>query len=400
MEPSPPAVDDVHRLRRLRLSPMRHRDHRAAGTDPRTLSRAVERAQAHAAAAHVLAGVGSGDGVGDERLHDVTGHAGIPPRKHLHALVVLPRDEHVGGVVRVGGEDIRADARSAARHRREVGPDGLATEPELLHEVLLERHGVEPPRVGVSVLLGPRAGGGPGAEGEELPAGRLGDRRIRQLRSHRIDDQPAGTEPELGPEVVGGGRPSAEVRRRAHRQLAGRSRPFLVVERARLDADGGVELGQERPRQRRKEHGGGLRRHQVLAAHLELVSSRQSAEDRVILEDQARPGGSGAAREEERGGQAADPSSHDHAIERSCILDVARGHVVVHAVPDLVPLGEDRERVAVGARVIPDAAVAVEVGVTRGQELQRRGRAQEGGARGEECRVQEVAASEGHRHSA
>src|SRR4029079_14261368 len=107
------------------------------------------------------------------------------------------------------------------------------------------------------------------------------------------------------PEVERIGRslpPEHVVRGLAEGDLLRRTRPLLVLEAVPVDPDHVVEARDEAAGVRNREEGRALVRHQPLVADEELVALRLAAEDRVVVEDEARLARAALAREEQRGG--------------------------------------------------------------------------------------------------
>ena len=128
-----------------------------------------------------------------------------------------------------------------------------------------------------------------------------------------------------------------------------------------------------------------------MTVDVELVALGLTAEDGVIVQHQAGHAGTRAPVENQRRGQAADAAPDDDAVMDFPGINGVGRQRVEDAVPDLVRLGEDIERVAVRGRVISDSARTIPVlrGGRLRQQLQRTRRQKARG--GQKRRVEEIA---------
>ena len=228
--------------------------------------------------------------------------------------------------------------------------------------MILERHPVEAPRVGVSVRLRQplRAHLVLVRRGEQFAADAVVERRALEPASVRIHHEGAVRLPERGTEVERGAPAATEVAGAADRHLGRRPRPGLVVEHVPVDPNRPVELVEERAADRREEQRRRLVAHEALAADEDFVAPGEPSEDRVVVEHETARAPARLPLEEQRGGQPADPAADDGAVDRvgdADVLELQRGD---RRVPEAMPFLQHGPRVPVGVRVVADAAVAVE----------------------------------------
>jgi hypothetical protein len=97
--------------------------------------------------------------------------------------------------------------------------------------------------------------------------------------------------------------------------------------------------------------------HQTMAVDLKLVPLGFTAEDWMVVEDQAGLALAGLLLKNQRRGQAADTTSDHDAIVDFCCVDDVRGKSFENTIANLMPGFEDPSGVAVGGGVIADATV-------------------------------------------
>ena len=396
-EPVANDVRDDHMRRVGGISCMRDAHDRGVQANARRLLGAVEGRELHAILPDRVDGARAREGSGNERLHHQAREAAVAVGKHLIAelLIAVARELGLDRVIAVRRQDIGAQPVAPTFDGRQKRPHRVATDLVAGHQMLFQGDAVELARDGIAFYVRARRWRrpriSPVAPPQQFRLHGIGERRASEVLSPRIHDPHAGTLAELRSKV------EAVVRRFVVGALRQRHLgACLVFECRSIHADQVIEgvgvsafLGHEEDRR-------GLVRDDGVAVDRELVALGFTAEDRVVVEHQAA---SAALPLENNGrGEPADPAAHgdqvvhlagvgragNRALEFSVAHAMRRGHHVVH--------------VAVGARVVADAAVAVPR-VGRGDGGRLTVAAQyEAGAR-EERAVQEVAARDRRVHA-
>src|SRR5579862_4445534 len=84
-------------------------------------------------------------------FHDQAGNAAVSVGKHL-ILLVERWAERIERIARVAGKRIGTETEGATFVGRKKCPDSFPADSVLLHQMVLQRHGVEPPRNGVTAI--------------------------------------------------------------------------------------------------------------------------------------------------------------------------------------------------------------------------------------------------------
>src|SRR5213596_3224037 len=380
--------DDVRRARRI--AGVLDADDGAIEPQPRRLARPIERAEVDAILPHRVDGAGTGEGVGDERLHHQSRESAVAVGEHLVAelVVAVLRKLVLNRVVAVRRQHVGPQTVSTTLDGRQKRPHRLPTDVVSCHQVIFERDRVELSRNGVAFSLRSRSVDAVRPPAQQLRSRDVADRGALELPSPWVYYPHPRSLAELRSEVeaVVLGR---LVRRVSERHLRRRPAPRLVGERGAIHSDHLVEAIRVATLPGHQEDRGTLVRGEALSVDEELVALRFAAEDRVVVDDEATS--ALVFMEEDRGGESADSAADGdevvHLAGVAGVGDTLFERAIAHPVSDAQYI----PGVAVGVPVVAYAAVAVE-GIGGGHRW--RFTVEEQPGTGEESAIEEVTAGD------
>ena len=277
----------------------------------------------------------------------------IAAGKRLRSLRCLAnRCRIVAEGIGVGREHIRTKAVTVAWTRHQKLANGIPADAELLHHVLFHGDGIEI----VRLLLTRNSCFTQVPVFKEFFARRIRDGRAFELLGPWIDDPHARLLAKVGAEI-NAERWTDIFEVPADIDFGRRTLPGLVFKFTDIDANRFKQYIRGRARARCAETDRALRRIQVVAVDDEFVLLCLATEDRMVFEHEAL----GVRRmllAVERRCQATEAAANNHQVEDLARIVSGKGRIGEDMVTDLMTGRHHLERVAVGLRIITDAAIA------------------------------------------